>query len=209
MGKSALKFEDYTGLVNWASWRVVARAARSGIKVEQQDIYQELAIVWVNCSKGFDPDHGVKFSTYFVRAAFHEYRRIVNRLAGPNARETVSMDRGPSAHPFRDDGDNMDFVLADHEADNPETRAIRDSEVEEALDASPLLRRLSEVCLDPDEEMQRELAALKAQVDWAKRIGAPLNSQAPTGLTPRMAGKAMGLNWRGRRKLINAIGAVQ
>jgi len=201
--QSRLNYKDYEGLARWASHKIVARAAASGIALDFNDVLQEVALVWINCTEHFDPARGVKFSNYFGRSALHEYHAICRRLLGANFAHTVSLN-GPAGG--EEDESELGDLVADANAENPETRLIRDEEAGRLLAGNPLLRRLTELAVRPDPEMQAQLDALEAQRGWAAELGVPIDAdgRAPTCLTPAMVGRALQFNWRDRRLLNQA-----
>lgn len=207
---SALTYKDYVKLMHWlANRHVVRRAFKAGFKIDHDDAFQEVALIWTQCVKRYDSELGVKFSTYFGQAVYHEYRNICRRVLGVGREITDSL----SSMAFQADGGGEGVELGDllvnEDAENPEIHFARNEGVEQSLAASPLLKRLLELAVNPDEEMQRELEALQAQHKWAARISqrAP-ECQAPSALTPRMVGKMMQFNWRDRRLMIQAFEGI-
>jgi hypothetical protein len=200
---SALNYKDYEGLVAWCASKILRRAAAQGLHLEIKDVTQEVAMVWVRCAARFDPSRGVKFSTYFARAAAHEYGDIVAGLCPDRGRVVASLNDPVRTH----DGGEMERIecTPDDNAEDPERQLLQSDHLAQALAVRPLLRRVAEICAAPDVEMRRELAALKSQSEWARQLGVKAHHQLPTGLTPRMVGKAVGFNWRDRRLLIESL----
>ncbi len=196
------RIEDHQALIAWVAGTIKRNAYREGIALDLDDAKQEAAMVFLLCTRHFNPDKGAKFSTYFIRAAMHEYRNIVTRLAGREPQRMISLHQ---PLPCEDGSDPLELIstLEDPESENPETRFARDEEVARRL-RDRTLRKVAELCAHPDAEMAQELAALKAQEQWARERGINV-AQAPTGLTPRMVGKALGFNWRNRQDLIEAM----
>lgn len=206
--KSHLTFQGvaYDGLIDWTARRLIGRAKDEGLDLDFRDVRQEMAILWVHCTRKFDQAHGVKFSTYFVRAADHEYTNACRSLLGRNFRQTSSLNAKVGGRGEGYDECELQDLMQDESADDPETHAIRGQEVERTVLYDPVVQQLFRLTVSPDEpEIQRELEALRHQVEFSKRIGQPM-PQPPTTVTPGMLGRMFKLNWRQRQRMLNALG---
>jgi hypothetical protein len=193
----AIRFEDYEKLTHWLSRRLVARGQGEGVALPYGDVFQELVLVWLRCRDGFDQAVGVKFSTYYVRAAVWEYRNIKRALAGQYARHMVSLsDQVGGAGE-----ESLDWidVIPDLSAENPEAQVALAQSVEQEMAINPALHRLTELAANPPPELARELEALAAQAAWAKHLGVVQPETMPTALTPMMLRRLFRLNWRQRK----------
>lgn len=206
-GQSPLKFEDYEKLAHWATRQLVVRGLRSGANLDPADVFQEVGAIWTHCVSRFDPSHNTKFSTYFVRAVFHEYAAILRRQLGKNWYRTSSLNES-----VRDNHQSLNHemelgeIIADDKAPDPELEMMRSDQAARMLERNPLLRRLAQIALRPDAEMRRELQALQAQRDYANASGlGQIEDQAPVALNLQMVAHAVGLNWRSKQIVLQSL----
>lgn len=55
-------------------------------QIEFDDLVSELSLTWMRCTKKFDPNLGLQFSTYFYRAATNEVERMIDVMTrNPNS----------------------------------------------------------------------------------------------------------------------------
>lgn len=78
----ALDFKANLGLVHFHAKRGFAWAQQAGVPLSYEDMFQEASMAFVVASRGFDPDSGNKFSTYFTRAAHSAFSKAVGRFTG-------------------------------------------------------------------------------------------------------------------------------
>jgi RNA polymerase sigma factor (sigma-70 family) len=69
--KNEIVFEDYIGLI----WSIVYKNHLKDI-IEDDDLFQELCLVWLKCKEVYKPVFGVKFSSYFYTAATNRVLRL-------------------------------------------------------------------------------------------------------------------------------------
>lgn len=72
--KSELQFEDYVGL----TWSIVNKQNIEHM-IENEDLFQELALVWLKCKEQYEPNKGIKFSTFYYTSAINRIMRIKER----------------------------------------------------------------------------------------------------------------------------------
>lgn len=66
-----LEFEDYVGLV----WSIVNKQRIRDL-IEDDDLFQELGLVWLNCKRLYKPSKNLQFTTYFYTAAVNHIMLI-------------------------------------------------------------------------------------------------------------------------------------
>lgn len=76
------KFENHIGLVHLQTALGLRWANASGLRMEYDDLFQEASLAFIAAAKGFDPDAGVKFSAYYTKVAFSQFRQTIGRMTG-------------------------------------------------------------------------------------------------------------------------------
>lgn len=193
-----LRFQDYERLTHKLARRLYGWSAargRRGAQPSYEDIFQDLAVIWTQCRDRYDPNLGAQFSTYYTRAALNHWQVLARQVNRDNA--TVSFDEPVGAS---DDGEGLtlESVLTDPEDLDPEEAFSRRQWAEQSLAKSPLLARLVELSADPPEELEAELAAMRAQREWAAEQGVVMDGSAPTAFTPSLLNRTLRFNWRQR-----------
>lgn len=194
-GHKPLRFEDYRLLTHklarqLAGW--MKARGRRGAEPSHEDITQDLAMIWVLCRDRFDPSLGVKFSTYYTRAALNHWAALRKRVDRENI--TMSFDEKPPEGAL--DNHSLSEVLADPDDLDPEEVFARREWAEQVLKANPLLARLMALSADPPQELRGELAALAAQRIYARSRGIEMDQNAATAFTPKLLGRMFRFNWR-------------
>jgi DNA-directed RNA polymerase specialized sigma24 family protein len=189
---ATVRFQDYQRLVHMLSHKLCGWASARGGRLDHDDVAQELAVIWVRCRDGFDPTRGVRFASYFARAAINHWSVLRREL--DTQRSTISLDQSPS--------DDAEMTLAEvlSEADqlSPEEKLLRDEQLEATLTANPLLARLVQLSANPPPELHAQLTAIQAQAQWARELGVESLDAPPVALTPRLLGRTFRFNWRQR-----------
>lgn len=193
--QAPLRFEDYERLIHkltrkFYGWACVA--AHRGKTPSYDDIFQDLALVWVQCRDQFDPSVGAPFSSYYYRAALNHWPRCAKQVMAENA--TVSIEEPVNP----DDQVRLEELLTDPAELSPEERFARREWVDASLDDNPLLSRLLELSADPPPDLKRELMALAAQQVWMRERGLPVDQPAPVAFTPNLLIGTFNFNWRHR-----------
>lgn len=198
----SLRFQDYERLTHALTRKLcgwVAARDRSGATPSYEDIFQDLAMVWVQCRDRFDPTRGVMFSTYFTRAALNQWQRLAKQIN--QSRHTVSMDE-PMLQ-------SADYTLAEAVGDpdqlSPEDVLAQKEWVEQLMQANPLLARLVELSASPPEDLRDELAALEAQREWALSQGIETLNLVPAAFTPQLLSRTFNFNWRHRAMMQDGL----
>jgi len=194
-----LDFKDHIKLAKYLTRQVMRRYA--GVRLEFDDVFGEVALIWVRCRDGFDPEFGVQFTTYFTRAVHKSASNIVRHLRDPALASAARLDQPI----FTDeDGEDGSMQIADIGALSPERGAIISEALITINKSSPLLTRLLALCRDQPAELIQELHAAQAHRDYAARRGHFVEEPA-SALTPRVLGQIFKFNWRWRDEMIRAI----
>lgn len=82
MTQPAISFKDNVGLVHMQAKRGFKWAQGAGLSLDYDDMFQEASLAFVVAANGFDPDTGLKFSTYFTKVAFSEFRKSIGLMSG-------------------------------------------------------------------------------------------------------------------------------
>lgn len=72
--KTELEFSDYVGLV----WSIVNKQNIRDL-IEDDDLFQELGLVWLNCKRLYKPSKNLQFTTYFYTAAVNYIMLVKTR----------------------------------------------------------------------------------------------------------------------------------
>ena len=73
---SDISFAKYEKLLRKLAGDCTRQAAYRGLTFYREDLFQEFSIVFVRASRAYDPDQGVKFSTYLAAACRSEFARM-------------------------------------------------------------------------------------------------------------------------------------
>lgn len=71
--------EQWTPLIYKLAFKAARRAAAIGVPISQEDFVQELSITVLKCHDSFNPDFGVKMTTFLHRAMFNEINKLLKR----------------------------------------------------------------------------------------------------------------------------------
>lgn len=198
--KSPLRFEDWQRMAHLLTNKLLARASRSGFRVEREDVFQHVAMTWMRCRDGFDPERGVTFATYFWQATMLGFGRITRSECDPTSRYAWCLDAPISA----EEGDqSAQSLLADPTETIDETvdRAMR---LRKIAETHPILGRFIGLLTETPDELNAELEAAAAQRRYALSRGIKMD-QPPTQLTPEALSRIFDFNWRSRRILHEEI----
>lgn len=76
------RFEDHIGLIHLQAKFGLRWAGGAGVQMEYDDMYQEASLAFIAASAGFNPDAGVKFSAYYTKVAFSQFRKTIGAMTG-------------------------------------------------------------------------------------------------------------------------------
>lgn len=130
----ALDFKMNVGLVHKITNKIMSRAGSMRTCYEEDDIFQELSIVWLECVSKFDEGKGVKFSTYFVKAAYNRANKLLRKEGNAplNSQQLAKDEDGEDADLFQitDFGSLVDYT---------ERAEILEREIETVSDQAKLV----------------------------------------------------------------------
>jgi len=173
-----------------------------------RDIEQELALVWLNAVKQYDPNGGASFSTFLHTGMIRHINRYIEKqyerqpTTGYN---TVSFDAGV----YGDGSDNdmtYEEVIAD---DTP----LVDTEIERSSCYNLVMRNLSDraklfiqILRDQPPELLKALDELDQKAKYAKSLG--FFHPAARRISAHMVFTIMGAEAGERHKIIKEIRGV-
>lgn len=76
------QYKDHIGLIHLQAKFGFKWACQSGLIMAYDDLYQEACIAFLKAAEGYDPDTGLKFSTYFTKVAFSQFRQTIGVMTG-------------------------------------------------------------------------------------------------------------------------------
>jgi hypothetical protein len=158
----ALSYENNVRLMQQLAWKAANRAHAQGLALEQDDLFQEIAIVWHKCRSGFDPAAGIRFSTYFVNATHNRLSKMME-LARRQRDLEVHIDFGENSEtdPFE--------TFENHGAEHPDLDLLFEERFAElARTHSPAAQLTLRWFIQPPESIRAELAALESKEGAAR-----------------------------------------
>jgi len=180
-----IAFRDYERLVHKMANDGYRKLMASGVRVEREDLFQELAEVFVHASKKFDANRGFKFTTYYCMACHNHIVRLIQaryRLSAPP--EMVSLDST---------GDGSLAETIPDESENVEQAMVRVADLQTRMDSlSKLTRSVVQAIESNQEELMRCLNGVRARVEYGKQRG--IIEPAPRKLGIGIIATALGLS---------------
>ncbi|UUZ75403.1 hypothetical protein LP414_27185 [Polaromonas sp. P1(28)-13] len=76
------KFEDHIGIIHMQAKFGLKWAHGAGVRMDYDDMFQEASLAFLAAAKGYDPETGLKFSTYFTKVAFSQFRQTIGVMTG-------------------------------------------------------------------------------------------------------------------------------
>jgi hypothetical protein len=207
MAHAPQRFEDHQGIIHMQAKFGLKWATMNGLAMEYEDMYQEACLAFVQAAQGYDPDTGLKFSAYFTKVAFSQFRKTIGIMTGvknlnsdqrsaiaerkqENKRRAAAGEQQleeckwgirPSyfSHIAKfDDGDPFEESI-DSGCMSPEQLLEAKQEVERVTaNLSPLAQLVVEWLRDPPPELMRELNGQMAFADRCVEVG----TRGPQGL---------------------------
>lgn len=78
----SIKFEDHHGLIYNQAMYGWTWASQIGVNMSFEDMFQEASLAFVLAAQGFNQEAGIRFSTYYVKAAFSRFRYTLGIMSG-------------------------------------------------------------------------------------------------------------------------------
>lgn len=218
---SAPVWDDYKRMATMFARKAVTRAQKVGINLELDDAIQEMAITFLNCQAKFNPELGIKFSTYFWHSCSVTWGRIERKNAKPFERFAVRLDDhgakiaeriGSWDEEASDDepvSDDLESGLPDWNAKCPEAAAIKDEQVRQLKRKAPMISKIISIQEEMPDDMREELKALECKNAYSRLLGLTSREVQVGGLTIINLEQIFGLNWRARRKIRSQIKAIE
>jgi hypothetical protein len=84
MQATAPRFEDHKGLIHMQALSGMkwAQGAGAGGVLGYEDMFQVASLAFHVAAAGYDPNSGFKFSAYFTKVAFSEFRKEIGLITG-------------------------------------------------------------------------------------------------------------------------------
>ena len=148
--------KDYERLLASLSHKALRRATARGYAIEFDDLFQEAKITFVHAMEKFNPELGVKFSTYLWTSVKNNLLRLEGKV-GDVQRRTVSIDRQ-----LDEDGGTFHDILGDNSEsiEDRMERMERESDMFERLSGNA--RRVIAILDQPPTELVREIRRMEA-----------------------------------------------
>lgn len=80
-------YKENQELIYSIAHKFMTRVKAKRMRIDFNDVCQELSLTWVKCEKTFKPESGVKFTTYFYNAAGNNLNLYYKRQIPYNANE--------------------------------------------------------------------------------------------------------------------------
>jgi hypothetical protein len=76
------RFEDHIGIIHMQAMFGFKWAKSTGQSLDYDDMFQEASLAFVLAAEGYKPEMGLKFSTYYTKVAFSQFRRAIGIMTG-------------------------------------------------------------------------------------------------------------------------------
>lgn len=170
-----------------------------GASLGVDDLEQEFWLVWHTVSRRFDPDRGFAFEAMLsvsIRNRAIELAKFCGRRRKVSSAVSIHQSIGDESSDLQ----IVDMLAADTET--AEQTLLRKEQAQMALSKmDPRLRAMVEALQDPPPVMRREMEAMRAKVELAKKMGVDLNLPRDMNLT--MMTEMFGLSRCSRYRLID------
>jgi len=157
-------------------------AARLGHRVQFEDLSQDAALTWMKACDSFDPEYGVKFTTFLSRAIITNLNRLVdkNDYYQHGVTAFVSSIDQPAGH---DDDGLLQEILDGNTVYQPDIMLEMQDAVSEKLDTlSGAAKIIYELILVPPDWLVEEFTATREQAKIRRSLGHRPGGQCPTDI---------------------------
>lgn len=153
--ESSFNLKDYERLLASLSHKALRRATAKGFYLEFDDLFQEAKQTFVVASEKFDPQLGVKFSTYLWSAVRNNLQRIESNVIKVQSK-TKSMDAE-----IGDDVGTLHDLLASNEMSIADTLVSLETRSANFSKLSSEAQRVVAVLDSPTEQVIKELRRME------------------------------------------------
>ena len=180
------KFREWSSIekmVHGLSHKVYSRvmAAKLGPRLSVEDLVQEGAVTWLQSCEKFDPQYGVKFTTYLHRAILTNLNRYVHNNG--NIKHGVSAIMDSINQPMGNEEGatkTLEEVLDMGVVYEPDTLLEMQEDVESRMESlSPKARIIYRLMLAPPDWLREEFDAAKEQARLRREMNIRPAGNAP------------------------------
>ncbi|QIG69115.1 RNA polymerase sigma-70 factor protein [Rhizobium phage RHph_N1_15] len=166
-----IEHKDSVDLIRRLSWSIARKLHGSGAtSMSQEDVEQELWIVWCRARDTFDPELGVPFRAYLIEGIRRSKLAINRKMFKRIGEERAQRLDAPVG------GEDESTALVDL---MPSNEPLPDAQADEATHIAWALSKLSartalflKLLYEQPPELLEQMRLLKARADYADQIGA-------------------------------------
>ena len=164
-------YDANVGLIHSVARKGYARVQKLGASYDYEDMFQELAVIFVKAYAKFDEGKGVKFSTYFTNAAFNRVNSIAQEIFEERCKYgVISVEE--MSHNAGDEDMDVYSVLESGRQASPELMIGITTYLEKALvKLSPLAVKMAQWLISPPDFLIAEMKAHEAHIKYAREQG--------------------------------------
>lgn len=162
-------FNDYKLLIGREAMKGYKRLMGNGVSIDYEDVFQQMSMTFCVASEKFDPSKGYAFTTYLVRAIWHQFNKWAeSQIAYRQHCQSVEEHRLAD-----EEGDGFSlYEILSNDASTPEQIVMHRRDSERAFNSmSEEARKVIEVLVSPPEELDKEWTALKAHHAHGRALG--------------------------------------
>jgi DNA-directed RNA polymerase specialized sigma24 family protein len=179
------------------AWKFLRGLQARGVSIDLNDLMSDAGLTFVKAQNAFDPQRGVKFSTYFVAALNTNFARLCGRLAY-NARWEISID----AERGSEGGVSLLDMLPSTMTTAEDAREAQERAEKNLNALSPLSRAVVLSLFDPGPQMTAEAHRLRSFSKLASQSGFTGHSH---DLSLTSICRAIGLTTTHRKSVLGEI----
>ena len=204
-----LKFEDYQALAKKLANQFKSRVTRRGFRIDYDEAYSEVCLLWVKARDGFKPERGSSFATYWIRCVVYEVKIYIAKLKDQREERNavfLDKDRHNSQHNHGSDSCVHDLVEDSSARSQFDVFAFKQASWI-IKGRTPLLGKLLDLTASEHDELQAELDAAQAQRAYAQSLGINVDSRfaLPTTLTPKVLAEVFRFDWKVKERVRDEI----
>lgn len=185
MTSKAEFYKANVGLVHAVAKKGYTRLAAANVSVDYEDVFQEMAIVFLKAYEHFDASLGFQFSTFYYRSAYNRLNKWATDLIDERLKHgVVSIDE---LNDSADTESSLEEVLM-VDPDTPEAHC-RVTELLEhiARKLSPLANLILTWAVAPPKELLDEVRKAELNAEFGRSLG--LNARCTVSVTPRFVSR--------------------